>query len=247
MDVTWIKSFRKILNSEVFQNPDLLQLWIYCLHKAGHTERWVKVKTGRGYTQVKLLPGQFIFGSHQAGDDLKQSWSSTYKRLQKLKKMKNVVTQKASHYSVVTICNWHLYQNELGNGGNPHGNPSGNPRKTNNKDKNEIQGQEEEKETPLSPSRRFVQPTIEELKEYAEEIGFTSFDAEYFYDYQEARGWVLSNGKKMRDWKATVRYWKRNNIHRKAGEGSSTKAADVKGLEQFKKETDEARAKIRDK
>ena len=33
-------------------------------------------------------------------------------------------------------------------------------------------------------------------------------------DFQEARGWVLSNGKKMKDWKATIRTWERNNYNR---------------------------------
>ena len=42
-----------------------------------------------------------------------------------------------------------------------------------------------------------------------------NIDAEYFIDFQEARGWVLSNGKKMKDWKATIRTWERNNYNRK--------------------------------
>ena len=60
----------------------------------------------------------------------------------------------------------------------------------------------------------FKPPTVEEVKQYCIERN-NNIDAEYFVDFQEARGWVLSNGKKMKDWKATIRTWERNNYNRK--------------------------------
>lgn len=62
--------------------------------------------------------------------------------------------------------------------------------------------------------KRFEKPTLSEIKEYCIERN-NNIDAEYFVDFQEARGWVLSNGKKMKDWKATIRTWERNNYNRK--------------------------------
>ena len=59
----------------------------------------------------------------------------------------------------------------------------------------------------------FKPPTVEEVKEYCIERQ-NNIDAEYFVDFQEARGWVLSNGKKMKNWKATIRTWERNNYNR---------------------------------
>lgn len=65
------------------------------------------------------------------------------------------------------------------------------------------------------PTRtHFTPPTLEEVKAYCIERN-NNIDAEYFIDFQEARGWVLSNGKKMKDWKATIRTWERNNYNRK--------------------------------
>ena len=64
------------------------------------------------------------------------------------------------------------------------------------------------------PTRtHFTPPTLEEVKAYCIERN-NNIDAEYFIDFQEARGWVLSNGKKMKDWKATIRTWERNNYNR---------------------------------
>lgn len=65
------------------------------------------------------------------------------------------------------------------------------------------------------PTRtHFTPPTLEEVKAYCIERN-NNIDAEYFVDFQEARGWVLSNGKKMKDWKATIRTWEKNNYNRK--------------------------------
>ena len=69
-------------------------------------------------------------------------------------------------------------------------------------------------DTSHSKSTHFKPPTLEEVKAYCLERN-NNIDAEYFIDFQEARGWVLSNGKKMKDWKATIRTWEKNNFNRK--------------------------------
>ena len=81
--------------------------------KASHEEHWVTVTTGRGQTEVKLQPGQFIFGRNQAAAELGDKPISTYKRMLKLKKLGNLNIQSNTHYSIVTICNWDKYQSEL--------------------------------------------------------------------------------------------------------------------------------------
>ena len=67
---------------------------------------------------------------------------------------------------------------------------------------------------PQQTRTHFTPPTLEEVKAYCIERN-NNIDAEYFIDFQEARGWVLSNGKKMKDWKATIRTWEKNNFNRK--------------------------------
>lgn len=62
-------------------------------------------------------------------------------------------------------------------------------------------------------NKRFTPPTLEEVTEYCRERN-NSIDPAYFIDYHVARNWVLSNGKKMQDWKATIRTWEKNNYNR---------------------------------
>ncbi|MCQ2770307.1 MAG: phage replisome organizer N-terminal domain-containing protein [Clostridia bacterium] len=52
-------------------------------------------------------------------------------------------------------------------------------------------------------------PTVEEVKAYCIERN-NNIDAQHFVDYNEARGWELKKGVKMKDWKATIRLWEQN-------------------------------------
>lgn len=54
--------------------------------------------------------------------------------------------------------------------------------------------------------KRFIPPTVEEIKAYCEERK-NGIDAERFFDYYAARGWLVAKGVKMYDWKACVRSW----------------------------------------
>jgi len=66
------------------------------------------------------------------------------------------------------------------------------------------------KENDGSKKKKFIPPTIKEVIEYAGSIGY-QIDAEYFIDKYNATGWKLSNGKTMKNWKATVVTWKKKD------------------------------------
>lgn len=110
MDRGYIKLWRRSLDSQIWQNPELWHLWCWCLLKATHKPIWVNVRTGRGFTEVYLERGQFIFGRNQAAKELRQKPSSIYKRLLKLKNLQNLNIQDNNQFSIITICNYDLYQ-----------------------------------------------------------------------------------------------------------------------------------------
>jgi hypothetical protein len=60
-----------------------------------------------------------------------------------------------------------------------------------------------------SKSKRFVPPTVEEIKEYCLERN-NDVDANKFFDFYEAKGWMVGKNK-MKDWKACVRTWEKSN------------------------------------
>jgi uncharacterized phage protein (TIGR02220 family) len=106
----WVGLYRKLLDSRVFTNPDLLKVWIWCLLKANHKKRWVPIKTGKGETEVEVGPGQFVFGRFSAAKKLKMNPNTVKSRMQKLKSMGNITTQNKTHYSIISIVNWESYQ-----------------------------------------------------------------------------------------------------------------------------------------
>ena len=70
--------------------------------------------------------------------------------------------------------------------------------------------EEEEQEEEKEQEKRFQKPTIEQLKEYMKEQGMNDI-ADKWFNHYESNGWMVGKNK-MRDWKASVRTWKLNNL-----------------------------------
>ena len=104
----WIKLHRKMLNSSVFQNPNILKFWVWCLLKASHTEYTTRI----GIQEVTLLQGQFPFGRNVAAVELNMNPSTIYKYLNLLEGENLISTKRNNKYTVVTIEKWELYQSD---------------------------------------------------------------------------------------------------------------------------------------
>ena len=61
--------------------------------------------------------------------------------------------------------------------------------------------------------KRFVKPTIDEIKDYCLERK-NGINANAFYDFYEAKDWMVGKNK-MKDWKACVRTWEQRNKEEK--------------------------------
>lgn len=75
-------------------------------------------------------------------------------------------------------------------------------------DKSRSEQNSEVERTAAPPRARFVPPTVEEVRTYCAEKGFT-FDPQLFVDYYIANGWVQGKGRPLKDWKAAARTWNR--------------------------------------
>ena len=60
-----------------------------------------------------------------------------------------------------------------------------------------------------STQQQFKKPTVKEIQDYCSERG-NKINAEYFFDYYEAKGWLVGKGK-MKDWKSVIRVWEKKN------------------------------------
>lgn len=68
--------------------------------------------------------------------------------------------------------------------------------------------------------KRFVKPTVEEVRQYCIERN-NNINAAQFYDYYESNGWKVGKNS-MKDWKAAVRTWERSE-YRKSNSKKNSK------------------------
>ena len=198
---TWIRLYRKTIDSQVFKNEGLLKVWVWCLLKASYKKRWVTIKAGKSIIEVEIKPGQFIFGRKSAGKILDMSPSTIWKRMQKLKTMRNCDIDSNTNYSIVTVLNWDTYQPEKKDSntdGDRQVTPKEHPSDTNKKDK---------KVKKTSCPDNF--PVTDKMKDYAKKKNF-NLDLE---DLTE--GFLLhhrSKGNKFVDWYSAWQKWLRNDM-----------------------------------
>lgn len=173
-DEGWIKVHRKVINSQVFQGEGLFKVWMWCLLKANHKDKWVQITTGKGTSEVFVKRGQFIFGRKSAAKALKMPGRTVQYRMLKLATMRNLAIQTDTHYSTVTILNYDLYQSSHPENMAGTLTPNGQATDTNKNDKNEKKS--------LSPNKK-GDPRVKEFFDYWKEIFLQQTGQPYVFSY----------------------------------------------------------------
>jgi hypothetical protein len=167
----WIKMYRKSIDSAVFQSEGLWKVWCWCLMKAAYSERWVPMTTGRGETQVKLEKGQFIFGRNAAAKELKMRDGTVRSRMRRLVELGNIAMQPATHWSIVTICNYATYQ-EVDDSTIPANSPTNDQPNANQTPTND---QPNANQTPTNDQPNATYKKVKKDKKVKNEINTSSF------------------------------------------------------------------------
>lgn len=107
-DKSYIKLFRKLLKSPIWENEKALKIWLWCLLKATHIEREQLV----GQQIIYLEKGQFIFGREKASEELNMTGSTVYKYIKLLEKLQMININSNNKFSIVSIEKWEDYQIE---------------------------------------------------------------------------------------------------------------------------------------
>lgn len=195
MQETWIKLYRKLLASPVFDNPAVLKVWLWALLKANHRGTAIVL----GYQTITLNPGEFIFGRITAAEELKMAESTVWRCMAMLKNLGNLDIKSSNKFSVVKINNWTSYQ-ELGQQMKNKRTTSGQQVDTDNNDKNDKN---------VKKRGTFVPPSLQEVSDYCRLRG-NQVNAQTFLDFYVAKGWVVGKNK-MVDWQAAVRTWEQRD------------------------------------
>lgn len=210
-DTGWIKLFRSMKTWGWYKDTPTKTLFIHLLLEANREDQpWQNIIVKRG---------QCVVGRKQLSYDTGLSEQQVRTAMQKLKNTGEITTEATNKYTLVTIVNYPLYQG-TSPVNQPTEQPTDNQQVTNNQPTNnqQITTNKKERSKEVKNKRNiFIKPTLEEVTTYINENMFC-VNPDAFYDYYEANGWTIS-GRKMKDWKATVRNWDRREQQRPNNKG----------------------------
>ena len=131
----WLKLYRSILDSAVFQDAEVLKVWIWLLCNVAF-EQHDTMCYGK---VIHLKPGQIATGRKKIAQCTDLNETKVYRALTVLKSLGNIEIKATNKYSIITVVNWDKYQEE-------NGKRTANEQQTNNKTTAEEQ-QDDSKRT----------------------------------------------------------------------------------------------------
>lgn len=189
----WIKLDRSMLDHWVWQDADAQRIWLDMLMRANFED---KTRLFNGQL-IHLKRGQLVFGRKVYADRLGINENKIRKVLKLLKSDRMIDQQTTNKYSIITITCYDKYQENTSKAPSTHRQPTGKAPHLKKVRKEE------------GKNGRFIPPTPEQVEEYCKARG-NNINGERFVDWYATRGWKVGNAD-MKDWKAAVRTWERNN------------------------------------
>lgn len=111
----WVCLHRKIVDSVVWTDPNMLKLWSLCLIKASHKDNPTFSLAGQ---LIPLKKGEFVTGRDSLADEFNKgvqkrnrvSAITLWRFLKKFEKYEMLNIKTTNKYSVISIKNWESYQ-----------------------------------------------------------------------------------------------------------------------------------------
>lgn len=178
--MTWIKLYRSVLDWEWYDDSKMVHLFIHLLLKANYEDgKWKGIQIKRG----QLLTG--IFSLCQ---QTKISQQSLRTCLEKLKTTNEITIQSTNKYSIITLCNYEIYQTNQQSNNTLANKLSTNEQQTTNKPANHKQeynnnNKSKEFKEQKNPSAKilFADMKLFFLEEYKKKI-----NTDYYWGAKDA-------------------------------------------------------------
>lgn len=214
MSKGWISINREIQDHWLYDDKPFnrLSAWIDLLLQANHKEN----KFVLGNELITVERGSFVTSELKLME--RWGWSNTKVRnFLKLLENDNMIIKKTdSKKSTITIVNYGVYQ-DLKSAEKVEEKCKESGRKvrehTNNNDNNDNN-------VNNKISGRFTPPTLDDVKAYCLERKNT-VDCEKWVDFYQAKNWMIGKNK-MKDWKAAVRTWEKEEKTKPVQQSKST-------------------------
>jgi len=230
----YIKLWRKFMETSFFKNSECVHLALYLLLQANHKP----TKFIFNKKEEILETGQIMTGREKIRLDTGITAQSIRTCLNILKNVKFLSRRVSNRFSIISINNYCDYQktnqlnnqhitdneiiktNQLTNQQLTSNQPATNQQLTTYKndknDKNDKNCTVSNKSNDIDiksndiNKKKFIIPTILEIKSYCSERK-NNIDAEKFFYSYESKGWLIGRSP-MKSWQAAIRTWEKNNF-----------------------------------
>ena len=230
MNGNYIKISRSLLEWGWYHDVNTCRLFIHMLLRAN----WK-----RGYFAGEVIErGSFVSSISKLSAETELSEREIRTALEHLRKTGEVTSKRHPKYSVFTVVNYSKYQSSDRQNDILYDRQS--DTLTDNRSTIKRQAIEEKKEKEERKNKkinqksgRFEPPDVEMVRAYCRERG-NGVDPQTFVDFYESKGWMVGKNK-MKNWKAAVRTWEKDNQRRcqTRKEETTKHGSTMAGLEAF--------------
>lgn len=193
---------RKITEWEWYKNPVTFRVFLHILLKANYAD-------GR-FQGMVVKRGQLVTSLPKLAEETQQTIQQIRTALNHLKSTGEITDVATTQNRVITIVKYDEYQKDN--------------RRDNSQSTDDQQTEQQTEQHQYNKYNKnnnnnnnhhsiFIPPTKEDVEQYCDEKGIFGFDAERFIDYYTSKGWMIGKNK-MKDWRAAVRTWLRNDRER---------------------------------
>ncbi len=198
----YILLHRSFLDWEWYKVPIVRIVYEYCLMRASYSDTKIQ--------GVELKRGQFLTSIPTIAEANGITIQNVRTALKKLEKSGNLTRSSHAKYTIITVVNYDLYQlanSELTEYQQNDNRVVTEYQQSANSELTTINkyNTKNKKERNIKERKKFVPPTVDEVKAYVEER-HSNVDPVKFVNYYDSIGW--KRGKTpIKDWKACVRTW----------------------------------------
>lgn len=192
----YIKLSRKILDWEWYGNINTCRVFIHMLLKAYWKDKKI---------EGTVIPrGSFPSSYGRLAEETQLTVDEVRTAVKHLISTKEITKRATSKFTVFTVNNYDAYQIIPSTFPNDSQTiPERFPTKEEYKE-----GNNKKEDTNVS-KKKFVPPTVEEVRAYCQERG-NKVDPQAFVDHYTSNGWMVGRNK-MKSWKAAVGTWERTS------------------------------------
>lgn len=189
----FLKLHRKMLNWGWYDDINTKVVFLHCLLKTN----WLPGE----WHGIEYKAGEFITSLETLSNETHLTVSQVRTAIRHLEMTGEITSKSQGKCRIITVNNWDAYQGSDKEDDKEVAKSSQGHRKV-------VTTDIDIKNIDKKNNKRFVKPTVEEVKAYCLEKGY-SVDADRFVNFYESKGWLVGRTP-MKDWKAAVRTWNRS-------------------------------------